>query len=170
MVTGRVLDGDGRPVRAPAGRDLAGQRRRPLHPQARPAPGAARPELHRRRPLPDRRRRHLPRSPRSSPGPTRGRTTTTPGGRRTSTSRCSAPSSPSGWSPRCTSRATRCSRSTRSTSRSSTRRPATGWSRRYDHDVTQHEWATGYRWDIVLTGVAPHADRTRRSTHEPHAT
>ncbi|MXG88277.1 protocatechuate 3,4-dioxygenase subunit beta [Nocardioides sp. YIM 123512] len=23
----------------------------------------------------------------------------------------------------------------------------------YDHDVTQHEWATGYRWDIVLTGA-----------------
>jgi protocatechuate 3,4-dioxygenase, beta subunit len=22
----------------------------------------------------------------------------------------------------------------------------------YDHDVTQHEWALGYRWDIVLTG------------------
>jgi protocatechuate 3,4-dioxygenase beta subunit len=22
----------------------------------------------------------------------------------------------------------------------------------YDHDVTTHEWATGYRWDIVLTG------------------
>jgi protocatechuate 3,4-dioxygenase beta subunit len=22
----------------------------------------------------------------------------------------------------------------------------------YDHDLTQHEWATGYRWDIVLTG------------------
>jgi protocatechuate 3,4-dioxygenase, beta subunit len=22
----------------------------------------------------------------------------------------------------------------------------------YDHAVTQHEWATGYRWDIVLTG------------------
>ena len=22
----------------------------------------------------------------------------------------------------------------------------------YDHDVTQHEWSTGYRWDIVLTG------------------
>ncbi len=22
----------------------------------------------------------------------------------------------------------------------------------YDHDVTEHEWATGYRWDIVLTG------------------
>ncbi|PWJ54406.1 protocatechuate 3,4-dioxygenase, beta subunit [Quadrisphaera granulorum] len=22
----------------------------------------------------------------------------------------------------------------------------------YDHDITQHEWATGYRWDIVLTG------------------
>ena len=22
----------------------------------------------------------------------------------------------------------------------------------YDHDVSQHEWNTGYRWDIVLTG------------------
>ncbi|ADP80598.1 protocatechuate 3,4-dioxygenase subunit beta [Pseudofrankia inefficax] len=22
----------------------------------------------------------------------------------------------------------------------------------YDHDLTSHEWATGYRWDIVLTG------------------
>ena len=44
----------------PARGDLAGQRRRPLHPQARPAPGRDRPELHRRRPLPDRRRRRLP--------------------------------------------------------------------------------------------------------------
>ena len=24
---------------------------------------------------------------------------------------------------------------------------------RYDHDLTQPEWATGYRWDIVLTGT-----------------
>ena len=24
----------------------------------------------------------------------------------------------------------------------------------YDHDVTTHEWSTGYRWDIVLTGSA----------------
>ena len=23
----------------------------------------------------------------------------------------------------------------------------------YDHDVTTHEWATGYRWDVVLTGA-----------------
>ena len=60
VVTGRVLDGDGRPVRRPAGRDLAGERGRSLHPQARPAPGADRPELHRRRSLPDRRRRELP--------------------------------------------------------------------------------------------------------------
>ncbi|MCW2835014.1 MAG: pcaH [Nocardioides sp.] len=22
----------------------------------------------------------------------------------------------------------------------------------YDHDVTTHEWATGYRWDVVLSG------------------
>lgn len=26
---------------------------------------------------------------------------------------------------------------------------------RYDHDLTEPEWATGYRWDIVLSG--PHA-------------
>ncbi|MCU4186768.1 protocatechuate 3,4-dioxygenase subunit beta [Acidiferrimicrobium sp. IK] len=25
----------------------------------------------------------------------------------------------------------------------------------YDHDVTQEEWCTGYRWDIVLSGPAP---------------
>ncbi len=24
----------------------------------------------------------------------------------------------------------------------------------YDHDLTEHEWCTGYRWDIVLTGSA----------------
>lgn len=24
----------------------------------------------------------------------------------------------------------------------------------YDHDLTTHEWATGYRWDIVLTGAS----------------
>ncbi|WP_438672277.1 protocatechuate 3,4-dioxygenase subunit beta [Solihabitans fulvus] len=23
----------------------------------------------------------------------------------------------------------------------------------YDHDVTRHQWCTGYRWDIVLTGT-----------------
>ncbi|WP_432543801.1 protocatechuate 3,4-dioxygenase subunit beta [Kineococcus sp. SYSU DK002] len=23
----------------------------------------------------------------------------------------------------------------------------------YDHDLTTHEWATGYRWDVVLTGT-----------------
>ena len=22
----------------------------------------------------------------------------------------------------------------------------------YDHDVSEPEWCTGYRWDIVLTG------------------
>jgi len=30
----------------------------------------------------------------------------------------------------------------------------------YDHTVTQHEWSTGYRWDIVLTG-------SRRTWMEP---
>ena len=23
---------------------------------------------------------------------------------------------------------------------------------RYDHDLSRHEWATGYRWDVVLSG------------------
>ena len=34
----------------------------------------------------------------------------------------------------------------------------------YDHDVTTHEWATGYRWDIVLTGAhrTPIENPTRR--------
>ena len=49
IVSGRVLDSDGRPVPQRADRDLAGQRRRPLPPPRRPAPGAARPQLHRRR-------------------------------------------------------------------------------------------------------------------------
>ena len=55
----------------------------------RPASGAARPELHRRRALHDRRRGPLPLRRRSSPAPTRGATTTTRGAPRTSTSRCS---------------------------------------------------------------------------------
>ena len=34
----------------------------------------------------------------------------------------------------------------------------------YDHDVTPHEWGTGYRWDIVLTGShrTPLEDEERR--------
>jgi protocatechuate 3,4-dioxygenase beta subunit len=32
----------------------------------------------------------------------------------------------------------------------------------YDHDVTRHEWNTGYRWDIVLTG----SERTWAGTEE----
>ncbi len=36
----------------------------------------------------------------------------------------------------------------------------------YDHDVTQHEWSTGYRWDIVLTG----AHRTPLETDTTPAT
>ena len=75
--------------------DLAGQCRRTLYPQTRPAPGRAGPELHRGGPLPDRRRRHATGSPPSSLAPTRGRTITTRGGPRISTSRCSEPISPS---------------------------------------------------------------------------
>ena len=57
----------------------------------------------------------------------------------------------------------RCSRSIRSISRSPIRRRATGLVATYDHDVTTHEWATGYRWDIVLTG-------SNRTPVEPEGT
>jgi protocatechuate 3,4-dioxygenase beta subunit len=33
----------------------------------------------------------------------------------------------------------------------------------YDHELTQHEWATGYRWDIVLTGA--HATPLEQEDH-----
>ena len=81
----------GRPPGAQhAGRDLAVQRRRPLHPRGRPAPRAARSQLHRRRPLRHRRQTAPTGSSPSSPAPIPGATTPTPGARRTSTSRCSA--------------------------------------------------------------------------------
>lgn len=35
----------------------------------------------------------------------------------------------------------------------------------YDHDVTEHEWLMGYRWDIVLTG----SHSTPMETEEEHA-
>ena len=60
IVTGRVIDEDGRPVRRRAGRGLAGERGRTVAARRRPAPGAARPELQRRGPVPHRRRRPLP--------------------------------------------------------------------------------------------------------------
>ena len=96
VVTGRVLDGDGRPVR----RQLveiwqanAGGRyihKRDQHPAALDPnfTGVG-------RCLTDDDGGY--RFTTIKPGPYPGRTTATPGGRRTSTSRCSAPSSPSGW-------------------------------------------------------------------------
>ena len=45
IVSGRVLDGNGRAGAAYAGRDLAGERRGPLPAPARPAQCAARPQL-----------------------------------------------------------------------------------------------------------------------------
>ena len=31
----------------------------------------------------------------------------------------------------------------------------------YDHSVTEHEWATGYTWDIVVDWVETNLERTR---------
>ena len=75
IVTGRVLDEDGRPLPERAGRGLAGERGRPLPPRGRPAPGPARPELLGRRPLRSPTPRAATASSRSSPAPTRGGTT-----------------------------------------------------------------------------------------------
>ena len=59
VVTGRVLDEDGRPVRGTLIEILAGQCGRTLRAQDRPARGAARSELSGRRALRDQRRRRL---------------------------------------------------------------------------------------------------------------
>ena len=95
IVSGRVLDGDGRPVRNALieiwQANAAGRYRH--HVDQHPAPldpnftGAG-------RCMTD--DEGATASSRSSPAPTRGRTTTTPGARRTSTSRSSAARSPSG--------------------------------------------------------------------------
>ena len=152
IVSGRVLDGDGRPVREHARGGLAGERRRPLRAPGRPPGRAARSELHRRGQLPDRSRRAATGSSPSSRAPTRGSTTPTPGVRPTSTSRCSGRRSRPGSSRRCTSRGTRCSTTTRSSSRSGTRRRGSGWCARTTSTSTEPEWALGYRFDIVLRG------------------
>ena len=121
---------------------------------------AARPQLHRRRAVPDRRRGALPvrhhqagRVPVAQPPPT-------PGGRRTSTSRCSAGRSRSGWSPRCTSPATRCSTRTRSSTRSATRPPGSAWSPR----STSTRRRRSGRWPTGSTSCCADATPPRRRT------
>ena len=102
--------------------------------------------------VPDRRRGPLPVRHRSSPARTRGRTTTTPGGRRTSTSRCSAgrssqrlvtqmyfPGDPLfGQDPIFNSVPDAAARERLIAA--------------FDLDATEPEWALGYRFDIVLRG------------------
>ena len=109
IVTGRVLDEDGAPVPDTLVEVWQANASRALRPPRRPVPGAARPELPRHGPLPHRRRRRVPLPDDPARRRTHGGTTPTPGGRRTSTSRCWARRSPRGWSPRCTSPTTRCS-------------------------------------------------------------
>ena len=80
IVQGRVLDERRPPGAQHAGRNLAVQRRGPLHPRDRPARRAARSQFHRRRPRRHGRARPLPVHHRSSPAPIPGATTTMPGG------------------------------------------------------------------------------------------
>ena len=81
----------------------------------------------------------------SSPGRTRGATTTTRGDRPTSTSRSWGGPSPSGSSPRCTSPATRSSPMTPSSTRSATSRPAERMISRFSIHGTQPELGAGVR-------------------------
>ena len=88
-----------------------------------------------------------------------------PGGRTTSTSRCSARPSPRGSSRKCISRAIRCLPSTRSTSGT----PEGARERlisTFSLDVTEPGFALGYVFDIVLRG--PQRRRWRRRG-EPQA-
>ena len=151
-VQGRLLDSWGRPVAQPADRDVAGQRRRPLHPPARPASRAARPELHRRRPHGHQRRRRVQvhddqagavpvEEPRQRVAP-----------RAHPLLASSARASRSASSRRCTSRATRCSRSTRSTTRIHRQKDRDRLIGAYNHDLTVPEFSMGYEWDIVVDG------------------
>ena len=151
---GRPGAGRRRPRRAEcAGRDLAGQRGGTLPPLARQSSGAARSELSgrgtRRSPTTQ---ATIASSP-SSPARIRGAIITTPGVRRTSTFRCSA--------PRCVSRLVTqmyfpndplIPLDPDPQSHSGRGRAASAWSPRFDLSLTEPEWALGYRFDIVLRG------------------
>ena len=104
----------------------------------------------------------LPLRHRSSPAPTRGGTTTTPGGPRTSTSRCSGRRSPRGWSRRCTSPATRSSSRTRSSTRCRDPRDRERLISRFDLDSTVPEWALGYQ--LGHRAARPRGDARWRTT------
>ena len=149
--TGRVLDGDGRPVPdtlIEVWQANASGRYRHASDQW---PGPLDPNFTGARPAPRPTTTAATASSRSGPAPTRGRTTTTPGAPRTSTSRCSAGRSPSVSSPRCTSRTTRCSSRTRSSARSPRGgAPTAGLALR----PRRHRARVGarLRFDIVLRG------------------
>ena len=170
VVSGRVLDEDGRPIRRRPRRGLAGERGRPLPARGRPASGAARPELLRRRQGAAPTTTATTGSSRSSRAPTRGATTRTRGDRRTSTSRCSGraftqrlvtqmyfPGDPLfAYDPIF----------------HSVRDPKARelLISRFDLATTTPDWALAYRWDIVLGrgggGTTPleepHRDAGRR--------
>ena len=151
VVTGRVLDENGRPVphtlvevwqANAAGRyphSATSTTRRST--RISPAPAA-------RSPTP---RDAIASSP-SGRASIPGATTTTPGGRRTSISRCSGRRSSRGSSRRCTFRAIRCCPTTRCSPASPTKARASGWSSAFDWENTIPEQALGYRFDIVLRG------------------
>ena len=151
IVTGRVLDEGGDPVRRCAHRGVAAQRQRPLRALERDGvPGPARPQLPRCRPDVDRRRRRIPlHHHQARPYPWANH--------------------PNAWRP---SHIHFSLLGTSWGSRLVTQMyfegdpllpldpifnsvPAHARDRlvaSYDHDVTEENWAIGYRWDIVLRG------------------
>ena len=151
IVTGRLLDAGGRPIAGVADRAVAGQRVGQVPPRQRQLAGHARPQLHRRRALPHRRRRHVPlhhdpprRLPvgqppqRLAPRPPAllaVRTLVHPAAGHPDV----LPRRPAvlpGPDLQLGARAV----------------AATPSSPRYDHDTTTAEWALGFRFDIVLRG------------------
>ena len=153
IVTGRVLDS-----RRPAGarhadRDLAGERGRALPARGatttrrrstRTSPASGRCLTDAERPVPVR-HHQARRLPVGEPPQRLARP-------RTSTSRCSAGRSPSGWSPRCTSPATRCSPLDPIFNSVPDEKARQRLIAGFDLELTQPEWALGYEWDIVLRG------------------
>ena len=162
IVTGRVLDGDGRPVRNQLVEVWQANASGRYRHERRPAPRAARPELHRRRPGPDRRRGPLPLRDDQA-----GRLPVAQPHQRLASRAHPLLAVRHGVHPAprhadVLPRATRCSALDPIFQSVTDEKAQQRLIAAYDHDVTQPEWALGYRWDIVLDGAhATPPDRGR---------
>ena len=169
VVTGRVLDGNARPVPHTLVEiwqaNAAGRYPHPRDQHNAPH----RSQFHGRRAHADRRRRAATASSPSGRASIRGATTTTRGARRTSTSRCSGRRSSPASSRRCTFPAIRCSTTIRCTTSIPDERARKRLVSAFDWETTIPEQALGYRFDIVLRGrdETPMDNYRRHDRDEP---